>query len=214
MQAKLITNFERLNEPAFKDKGKLICTSLTGNVYFPIPWATNTVEPSVLTMLFGAYETAATDAAGGDTAKIALRIAARETITGAFKANAPYLELVAAGNVAMLETTGYDLRHDSHVHTTPDTLPAPTGFTVARGTLSGTLNVGCDALHGAGGFKCQICTGDPTVEANWKDAASFKNCSHNVLTGQTPGQMVSVRLCGIGAKGLGAWTNAISLMVV
>ena len=214
MQAKLITTFRGLSEPLFNSKAQLICTSLTGNVYFPTPWTTNTVEPSVLTMLFGAYETAATNAAGGDTAKIALRATARESLTTAFKTNAPYLELVGGGSVAMLETTGYDLRHDSHVHTTPGTLPAPTGFTVTRGTLSGTLNVGCDALHGAGGYKCQICTGDPTVEANWKDAASYKNCSHNVLAGQTPGQMVSVRLGGIGAKGLGAWTNAISLMVV
>ena len=44
--------------------------------------------------------------------------------------------------------------------------------------------------------------GDRTVvdcPANWKTAATFKHCAHNTLGGLTPGQMVSVRLCGIGA---------------
>jgi hypothetical protein len=38
MQAKVITNFVRLNESDFQTKVALIVASLTGNARFPEPW--------------------------------------------------------------------------------------------------------------------------------------------------------------------------------
>jgi hypothetical protein len=214
MQPILIISFDRLGEDNFFTKSQLITTSLANNVNFPLPWAINTVPPATLTAQFNSYESAYGAASGGDTVKIGLRLAARNLLTASLKRNAPYLELVANGSVPILESTGYDLRHDSTPPITPHDLPAPDGFKVVRGTLSGTLVWSCDAEQGAGSYVAQICTGDPTVEANWSDAGVFKNATHNTIPGLTPGQLTSVRLCGIGANGRGAWTSAISIMVV
>jgi hypothetical protein len=214
MQPKLIINFRDLSEASFLAKGQLITTSLTGNVNFPLPWAVNTVPPATLAIQFAAYEAAYNAALGGDSAKIIIRQAAREVLTASFKKNAPYLEVVAGGSVPVLETTGYDLRHDSTGGGAPAVLDAPGGFTVKRGALSGTVTMGCAALPGAGSYQAQQCTGDPTVEANWSDAATFKHCAHNTLGGLVPGKTYSFRLRGIGANGPGPWCNFITLIVV
>jgi hypothetical protein len=214
MQAKLLTSFDRLSEPAFFDKAQLITTAAATNILYPLPWEEHTVPPVMLTAQFEAYRAAYDATKAGDHGKISLRVAARKVLTTSFQTNASYLELVAGGNIATLQTTLYGLRNDLNNHITPDLLPAPDGFTCVRGLLSGTVMLGCDALHGAGSYKSQINLGDPTIEAGWIDSLTFKNCTHNTIPNLPVGKVVSVRMCGIGANGEGLYTNPISLMVV
>jgi hypothetical protein len=214
MQPKLIVNFDRMSEADFLTKSELINTSLTGNVNFPLPWPAQVPAPAVLAPAFSGYQSAYNAAVGGDSAKITLRIAARDTLTTILKKIAPYLELIAAGSVPMLQTSGYDLRQDITHTPAGALLAAPTGLTLARGTMTGVLVVSADALAGAGSFEVQMTTGDPTVEANWAAAGTFMHCSNIQLTGLTPGKMYSVRLRGIGTNGPGAWSPAVSLMAV
>jgi hypothetical protein len=212
----LIINFNDLTKPAFLSKSGLIDTRLnstTGTLNFPLPWPKDLPTPADVHAGCLTYQAACSAAASGDKNMMLRRTEARKALTGILKRIAPYLELVANGSVPLCESTGYDLRQDSNVHNTPDPLPAPDGFTCVRGPLSGTVIIGCAALHGAGSYKSQICLGDPTVAANWVDSLTFKNCSHNTIPSLPVGQTVSVRLCGIGASTQGAWTNAISLMI-
>jgi hypothetical protein len=214
MQPKLIITFERLAEPVFLTKSELISNSVNGNVNFPLPWPPAVPPPATLASQFAAYQSAYNAAEGGDSGKIQLRIAARDALTLTLKKIAPYLEIVANGSVAILQTTGYDLRHDSNVTVVSGDLPAPGNFTVARGKMSGQLLVSCAALTGAHGYLIQWTTGDPTVEANWTNSLNSGVCRNVPIPGLTPGKIYWVRMAGIGHDGPGAWTNATSIMVV
>jgi len=214
MQPKLIITLDRLGEQAFDAKTDLIFTSLTGNPDFPLPWPPFVPQLADIGTARTSYHTLFEAAQSGDTVKINARIDARDLLTSLLKKLAPYLELVADGNVTKLATTGYDLRHDIVQSDSSDPLPAPTNFTFTRGDASGTMVASADNLPGAGSFILQICTGDPAVEANWKVKGTFRHCSKIITDGYTPGTVYYARLQGIGSNGPGIWAVSEGVMAV
>ncbi len=214
MKGSLIIAFEILNQPAFLAKAELISTSLTGNPHFPLPWPAVVTDPAALATTFANYQALAYAAESGDKAKLAARNAARLDLTTKLKKIAGYLELIADGNLAVLESTGYDLAHDTAHGTESSTLPAPADLQVERGPLSGALSVRVRALKGAGSYEVQAAVGDPAVAANWKPAALSKTATHIELKGLAPGTVYHVRVRGIGGAGPGAWAEAAGIMVV
>ena len=112
MQAKLIVSFERLNEAEYLAKSSAILAALTGNPHYQEPWATQAPTLQQLQAAFNDHQAAYFDSLSKDTQKIALRDATRVTLTALLKQLAPYLELVAQGDTAILATTGYGLRND------------------------------------------------------------------------------------------------------
>ncbi|MEO6785641.1 MAG: hypothetical protein ABI318_05860 [Chthoniobacteraceae bacterium] len=59
----------------------------------------------------------------------------------------------------------------------------------------------------------QLCTGDPTVEANWKTVLQFAGGKFT-LTGLTVGATVWVRVATVGPKGvIGAWSDPAKIVV-
>jgi hypothetical protein len=214
MQAKLIITFEKLSEPAFDSKADLIVKSLTNNANFPLPWPAPTPQLANLGPAQVNYHALFDAAQTGDSLKISARNAARDTFTVMLKKLSPYLELVADGNVTKLQSTGYDLRHDIVQPVNPNPLPAPTGFTFTRGDVSGTMVAYADSLPGAGSYDLQICTGDPAVEANWKQKGTFMHCSNIITNSYTPGTVYYARMGGIGNNGPGVWAVSPGVMAV
>jgi hypothetical protein len=214
MQPKLIISFDVLSEPAFDAKADLIFTSLTGNVNFPLPWPAYVPQLADIGTAKTDYHTKFEAAQSGDSTKISLRNDARDGLTIMLKKLAPYLELVADGSVAKLQTTGYDLRHDIVQPVNPNPLPAPPNFNFARGDVSGTMSAWADSLPGAGSYILQICTGDPAVEANWTTKTTSLHCSNIITDGYKPGTIYYARLCGIGTNGYGVWAVSPGVMAV
>jgi len=216
MQAKLIISFDALGEADFLAQAEGIAAALTGNPAFPEPWPSPLPGLMQLKIDITAYEAAYLAAKAGDKVKIALREAARQTVNTDLKKLAPYLEMVANGDTAMLASSGYALRKTpvKTAASNPETLPPPADFHITRGMLSGVLVIHASKLEGAGSYTVQTATGDPTVEANWKENGTYLRCSKIEIGGFTPGTMVSVRMRGIGTHSPGAWTPAASLMVV
>ena len=214
MQPKLIITFERLSEPAFDTKTDLIANSLKSNANFPEPWPAPVPPLADLATAVANYHTLYEAAENGDKLKITGRDQARTVLTTLLKKLAPYLELIADGDVTKLESTGYDLRHDIVQSNNGNPLPAPLNFTFARGQASGTMTAGADSLPGAGSYELNICTGDPSVEANWKDQGTFKHCSNIVTNGYTPGTIYYARLRGIGNNQPGIWAVSPGVMAV
>jgi hypothetical protein len=91
---------------------------------------------------------------------------------------------------------------------------APQDFRVTRGTLSGTLLVHARALPHVDVYTVQIATGDPSVEANWADAGTFRHCNRIELTGLTPTKTYYVRLRGFNRHGHGVWATSAGILVV
>jgi len=214
MQPKLIIAFERLSDPDFDSKADLIRGSVTGNAYFPLPWPAAVPQISDISTAYAAYHTQFEAAKTGDSVKISARNAARVTLTTLLKRLAPYLELVANGDVTKLKSTGFDLRHDIVKATSTDPLPAPVDFTFTRGDASGTLVASARSLAGAGSYLLEVATGDPSVEANWKPKGTFLHCSKIITDGYTPGTVYYGRLAGVGPNGAGVWAVSAGVMAV
>ena len=214
MQPKLIISFEKLSEPLFDTKTDLIYVSLDGNINYPLPWPVYVPQLADILTAKSVYHTLFEAAQSGDAVKISNRIAARETLTEQLKKLAPYLELVANGDVGKLQSTGYDLRHDSVQPVNPNPLPAPANFNFVRGDVSGTMVAWADSLPGAGSYILQICLGDPSVEANWLTKTTALHCSNIITDSYTPGNICYARMCGIGINGPGVWAVSPGVMVV
>ena len=213
MQPKLIITFDRLNEADFLVKAGVINSALTANPFYPEPWITQIPSLVTINAAFIAYQDAYRAALTKDTIKTALRDSLRTALTVMLKQLASYLEAVAQGDLSILATTGYDLRHDIVHSGSVDPLPAPEGFQVTHGTLTGTLNVQVSRLIGAGSYDVESTQGDPGIEANWKHVLSSKNASHMLLSNLTPGQTNWFRVRAIGSHGEGAWTDPLSIIV-
>ena len=212
MQATLIIAFEDLSEPDFLAKTELINSSMPTNANFPGPWPSPLSSPTSITALFTAYQTAYNAALTHDAAKIVIRNIARQSLMTYLKKLAPYLEVVANGDLVKLMSTGYDLRQSPTPTGGTDPLLAPIDFRVKRADLSGVLIGHARKLKGASGYEVQICEGNPTVEGDWRHYASVKSASSFEIVGQAPGRLVSVRMRAIGSTGPGVGTTAISLI--
>jgi hypothetical protein len=212
MQPKLIIRFEPLSEGDFFTRAELINSSMTANASFPLPWPAAVPTPAQLNASFTAYQSAYNAAMSKDMGKVAARETTRKALTVILKKIAPYLEIVAAGSVTMLQTTGYELRQDA-THNAPSMLPVPPNFKVARGMMSGSLVASAATVTGAGSYLLQWTAGDPTLPASWSGGQVFMHCTHMEVTGQTPGAKLSLRLCAVGPNGQGPWTDAATIFV-
>lgn len=188
MQPKLIVTFDRLSEADFLAKTGFIIASLTGNPHYPEPWVVQAPTLAQLNEAHNTYRDAYHASQTRDTLKIAQRGNARQALTDLFKRLAPYLELVAQGDIHILTTTGYDLRRDITRTPSSGPLSAPADFRIIHGQQSGSLDVRAAKLPGAGSYEVQIAQGDPTLEGNWKHAISSTTCSHILLEGLPPAQ--------------------------
>ena len=213
MQPKLIIAFEDLTEPNFLSKAELISNSLASNINFPGPWPGTLSNPASLTGLFTAYQTAYNGAATHDDIKVALRKTARVSLVVYLKKLAPYLEVIANGDIAKLLSSGYSLRKDT-AHTGGDEpLPAPEDFRVERGG-SGQLIAKARKLKGVNTYEVQTNHGDPNIEANWHSLPVQTSCAKVKIDGLTPMERVWVRLRGVNSEGPGAWTDPASEVVL
>jgi hypothetical protein len=214
MQAKLIISFQRLSEADFQAKAGHIIASLTGNPHYPEPWPPQAPSLSRLNEAFEAYRVAYHASLTHDSVKIKQRNDARQTLADLFAQLAPYLEMIAQGDIDILASTGFDLRRDNQRGQNSGVLPAPTGLRVVHGPHSGTLIVRVDRLTGAGSYDVQTAQGDPTVEANWKHVLTSTTSTHILLDGLNPGQTYSIRVRGLNSGGNGVWADAVSVIVV
>ena len=151
MQATLIIAFEDLSEPDFLAKTELINSSMPTNANFPGPWPSPLSSPTSITSLFTAYQTAYNAALTHDAAKIVIRNIARQSLMTYLKKLAPYLEVVANGDLVKLLSTGYVLRQNSTPSGGSEPLPAPSDLKLKRGELSGVILATVRKLKGAGG---------------------------------------------------------------
>jgi len=214
MQAKLIVTFDRLNIADFIVKSGYIITCMTGNSHYPEPWIGQGLTLANLEAVSIALQEAYHASLTHDTLKIAQRDVMRQTLTDLLKRLSLYLELIAAGDTAMLATTGYDLRHDIVHSTSNELLPAPSDLRVTHGQLSGSLNIQISRLMGAGSYEVHTTSSDPKIESNWQHVISSVTSTHIVVTGLIPAQTYWIRVRGLDSNGGGVWSDPVSIIVV
>ena len=203
MQAKLTITFDHLNESDFLAKSGTIVSAVTTNINFPEPWLPQIASLTVFTTAYKDYETAYHGALSKDVAKVALRQARRLSLTNMLKQLAGYFELVAQGSIAKLQTTGFDLRRETHTGGV-EPLPAPADFQV----------ISVAHLDGAGSYEVQLAELDPLIEANWKHILSSTSARHIQLSNLVQKNSYWVRVRGIGSNGAGVWTDPLHIVAL
>jgi hypothetical protein len=203
-----------LSLPSFLAQAQHIVTAMTGNANFPEPWPAPVPSSAQLNTDLQSFSNAYSATLTGDRSRIAVRDAARDTLTSHLQQLAYYLQMTANGDDALLASTGFDLRTPvpHTVITVPP--PAPSNLRLKRGEVSGMLLVQVQKQTQATAYDVQTTSADPTVEANWGDAGIFMNCSRIEVPGLTPLKTYSVRVRAINAAGPGAWTLPVSLVVL
>jgi hypothetical protein len=215
MQAKLITTFTKLSGSDFLTKAGNIVNSLRRNPNFPEPWIAQVGTFDNLNAVFTAYQKSYAAAIKGDRDRIEERKAARAALETHLKMLAPYLEAVAAGDIAKLSSTGYDLRRNITRSARPERLSAPTDFTVKHGKLSGQIVLHTARLQGAKSYVAEYTDGDPhNPETVWVGTNTFSRCSMMEVNGLVRGKAYWFRVCGVNGAGYGAWTDPASLIVM
>jgi len=208
------TSFTKLSNVNFAAQAERIVSAMTNNAAFPAPWPSTVPALAQIQADLATFQAAVNDTAAGDKKRIPDRKAARSTLAEDLKQLAFYVQTVAQGQETVLGTTGYPLRQIAPRAVNPAVPAAPAGLKLIRGPVSGSLVVRAQRVPKSGSYDVQIATADPTVEANWTAAGTFKNCGRIELAGLTPGKVYSVRVRAIGTAGPGAWTPPSSLMVV
>lgn len=207
--------FERMSKVAYGLLLSRVAAAMKDNEHFPMPWWADPAEtPTPASIKADAAELSRMEgrAANGAKSDIAAYGARRAQTESELRKLAGFLELKAKGDLALLESTGLDLRRPRTHTGGPDLLEAPEEFRVQRGGVSGMVVARARPVKGAGAYVTQLCTGDDTVEANWQTVAQTTGCRRIEITGLTPGTFYKFRICAIGSRGLGAWSDTITLM--
>ena len=214
MQRRLIISFEELNETAFGAQASTIEGRLgtePATSFFPDPWplAKGPYSLAQLSEEVKEYAAAQARAASGDKNKIATRKALRAALSARLKELAAYLMQKAAGDLAKLGATGYQVSRERGV---PSRIPlsAPQEFTARWGELSGMLVARSRGVKGAKVYELAICEGDSGIEANWRIYGPATTPLRMPITGLTPGVLYFVRVRAINHAGPGAWSDIAS----
>ncbi|MEX8519372.1 MAG: fibronectin type III domain-containing protein [Leptothrix sp. (in: b-proteobacteria)] len=212
-QAKILRDFDSLSDPNLIIFSQGVVSSLTDNPHFPEPFPIPTPSRADTAGAVKGFSGAYQDALCHDIYKIAVRNQARQVLVDVLKRLAHYLEMVCNGDPAVLATSGFKLRQDpvrsgmSSTH-----LAAPTELHLATGTNRGEVDLHAAKLVGAQFHEVQICTGDPTVEANWAHKDTFTSLQQATIAG-LPAGPVWVRVRGGNSAGYGDWSGAVCVLV-
>jgi len=211
---KAALDFVYWGEPRFGTKAELIMTAMTTEpmlTLIPNPLPTWVATRIVGLQALADYKAAALVAEDGSKTAIADRKQKREFLEGILKDWAPVVELAAkdAGDITILEKSGYDLRQPNQP--VPQPLPAPE-LKVSRNGYSGQIYGRAKAIPGAQGYEGQVCSGTNTEEANWRSAFFSSGSSKLKFDGLTPGQVYSFRLRALGRAGWSPWSDIAQMM--
>ena len=214
MQSKLIVGFDVLSESAFLLRLETIAAGLEGNTSFPVPWPAQILDPVKLRAEVDAYKVLYTDASSGDRNKIKLRQTGRTKLTGELQKIAHYLEIVAAGDVGMLGSTGFELRHDIVKGVVVDPVGQLADVKLTRGVLPGSLQFHAKADPAALSYHVEISSSDPAVEAGWSVVGEYAHCNRIDITGLVAGKTYYVRIRAFSKAGMGLWTTSAGVVVL
>lgn len=176
---------------------------------FPAP----PVSMATLLALIGVFQTALATKASRATADTLAYNLTRQELEGALAHIGGYVNSEARGDATIVNKSGFPSYVSGRVAT--GALPAaPENLRLFHGALSGSILARCRPQGQRSMNQVQTCTGDPSVEANWKFAGMFSG-GRAVIGGLTVGSTVWVRVATAGRGGaMGPWSDPAKIVVV
>ena len=180
-------------------KALLVETKMTGNLSFPTP------DPTLAELKTGreALETAITEAAGGDHAKIFARNLSEAALDDLLVRMAMYVSNTSAGDELKILSSGFELRKQPEPI---GPLDAPTELEASTGAKPGEIDLRCKPVKGAYYYQVQINATDPDAEVSWTLLALTSRASFEA-TALDPGKHYWFRMCALGAAGTSPFSD-------
>jgi hypothetical protein len=193
--------FVSFNSDQFNSFVMLVLVCLKTNPLFPnLP-----VSLAVLGTMLTAYQNAMTAAAMGGPKDTAVLGETRDTLNGAMRQTAGYIQSLGLTNESDLLSSGFDIIVPGKHPSQPLTQPV---FSLDN-SVSGKLGVFLEAVPHAKAYHVQFCTGT----APWVDLGIFPNTKNIIVPNLTPGTVYSVRVQAIGGSTqYSVWSGVNSLM--
>src|SRR5438552_1785391 len=134
---RIVFNFSKFREAELETLGNIIVTSMNGNVYF-LELAGDVANVQALV---GSYKTALVNAADGGAIAIAIKDQIKEALKSAYRDLALKVMIIAKGDRAVLESSGFPLLAGRNSFTRTGSLDKVTGLTVELAIGQGAVTV-------------------------------------------------------------------------
>ncbi|QXE91676.1 fibronectin type III domain-containing protein [Geomonas subterranea] len=193
---------------AFIELVRRVLVSLTGNPNFPEPWVGCSLAE--LSGCLEKLQQAHDEAKYHDSLKVKYRNQVKSETKRVLRNIANYVQLIAAGNVQALQSSGFDFQKERR--STKAGRPLTPEVQLRHGERRCTIWVKAKALPGAGSYEVQVSNSDPNLEANWAAYCISKSCSKIIISDLVSGQNYWVRIRGIFSFGAGEWSVPVTIM--
>ncbi|QWV91943.1 hypothetical protein KP004_11975 [Geomonas oryzisoli] len=201
----------RLNDASLSAKGKVIVTSMTDNPHFKEPYPEGVTPLAQVKGTLESFDNACIEARSNAKQSVTLRKSLRAQFIKELGQMGGYVDLVAQGNIEILESSGFDYTKETTPSTVKHQAPCP-DIVLSQGVKRGGIVGKAKSAPRARSCEFHITTGDPSVEGNWKHAAVFGQFKNMELDGLTPGQQYALRMRWIMPEGPGPWTPPLFFM--
>jgi hypothetical protein len=215
---KLIVSFDRLSEADFQVRVSAITAALNNHPRMPEPWPAPVPSLAQLRQEDAVYREAHLAVQRRDLGQLHKRDDARERLTLSLQRMAAYVELLANGDVDLLQSSGFDMRREPGRPLGTGAaggsyIPAPGDFRVGIGPRAGSLQVDAARQRGAIAYEIHVTRGDPGADDGWKQALIVPTVRRVVVDNLPPGPTWA-RLRAVRPGGTsGPWTSPISVVV-
>lgn len=215
---KLIVAFRPLSEAGFQLRYNAIIAGLTDHPRVPEPYPPPVPGLAQLHQQIEEYHTAHLAVQRRDLSQLHKREETRERLTNSLQRVAAYVELLADGDLELLQSSGFEVRRDpgrplGSGGAAGKFIAAPKDFRVGVGPRAGSLQVDATRQRSAIAYEIQISRGDPTVEEGWEQVLIVQSVRRVVVDKLLPGP-TWVRLRAVRPGGAtGPWTTPISVIV-
>jgi hypothetical protein len=207
--AKAVVDFSRYADGELQAPSKKIHDNLVLNAAtFPNLPRT----PAAFDALITAFVTALGNALKGGSDRVNTKNDARTALEEALYELGTYVNLVAKGDQAIIDLSGFPSYTTSRTQSTGGVTFIPQNVRWEDGTVGGEEVLRWKGDGSKSMYEVQTCTGDPNNPANWTYRGSFSG-GKAVLNGFTAGAVIWGRVRKIGKGGeVGDWSDPAQIM--
>jgi hypothetical protein len=170
-------------------------------------FATPPITMEAFMTLIERWDTALGESLKGGTDRTTLKTNARVALEEALYQLATYVNLIAKGDKATIDLSGFESYSTDRVQSGPGVTFIPQNVRWQHGNVSGAETVRWKGDGKGSTYEVQTCTGDPNTESNWTYRGSFTG-GRAELDGFNPGTIIWGRVRKIGTGGeVGGWSD-------
>lgn len=208
---KAIVNFRQYTDTALNPPAQGIQSAMTLNAK---TFANPPVTMTDLQTLIDTYHTAMANINSAPSAANTMaKNTAKAALTASLSLLGTYVNLIAQGDAAIIALSGFP-SFNTVSAPLPSVRPAPANLTLATNAMSGYVDVSAVPYNAQDTQSVECSATDPTVNANWVHAESFKGSSVTIGA-YTPGSTVWVRWRSNGPGGVhGIWSAVAQIRVM